>query len=155
VKDLIAIGEVSKLDITDAGTGYSKGDVISTGTLDSGAGLGPPTTPASLVIEEVDSNGAILVVSILDRGTGYSSGSLNFVVNGGNGDATITVYTDREGLALAQGGPIISQFGIVVTRNNVSWAADRALPGGLLAATTSAAAFIQAEAGNALPVPAS
>lgn len=152
IKDLILVGEVSRINIDDPGTGYSKGDVISTGALDSAL---TPTSSASLVVQEVDSTGAILVVGILDRGTGYTSGNLNFSVLGGDGNASITVWTDREGLALAQGGDIVSAFGITVSRNNVSWATDRALPGGLLAATTTAATFIQAEAGNALPVPAS
>jgi hypothetical protein len=152
IKDLILVGEISKIDVDDPGSGYSVGDVISTGPMGSLGGSG-----AQLTVAGVDSNGGVTHVSIIDRGTGYTLGpSLNFALTGiGDGTATITVYTDREGLALAQGGDIISPSGVVVTRNNVSWAADRALPGGLLAATTSAATFIQAEAGNALPVPAS
>jgi hypothetical protein len=151
IKDLIDVGEVSKIDVTDAGTGYSAGDVINTSALDSALG----GTGASLVIQGVDVNGGITHVGILDRGTGYTSATdLNFVVTGGNGDATITVYADREGLALAIGGDIISQFGVVVERNNTNWAVDRALPGGLVAATTAAAAFLNAEPGDALTLPA-
>ena len=73
----------------------------------------------------------------------------------GDGVASITVYTDREGLALAWGADIIDPNGVVVQRNNVSWAADRLLPGGLLTATTPAATTISGANGNALPVPAS
>lgn len=152
IKDLIAIGEASKIDVVDAGTGYSVGDVIDVSALNTALS---PATSASLVVQGVDVNGGITHVGILNRGNGYTAGSLNFAVSGGDGLATITVYTDREGLALAIGGDIISPSGVVVERNNLNWAADRALPGGLLAATTPAAAFIQGEAGNALPVPAS
>jgi len=155
INDLIDIGEISKIDITDPGSGYSVGDVINTSSLDSGGGLGPPSTSASLVVEEVDVNGGVTVVSILDRGTGYTAGSYNFLLTGiGDGTAAITVYTDREGLALSWGGRILSPSGTVVSRNNVNWATDRLRPAGLTGSTTAAAVFLNAEPGNALTIPA-
>ena len=162
IKEFINTGEVSRLDVIDPGAGYSVGDIIDVTSLNSGGGLGPPTTTASFIVGGVDVNGGVTYVTILDRGTGYTSGFYNFNLTGiGDGLASITVYTNTEGLVLAQPADIINPSGVVVERNNVTWFADRANPGGLTVATTAAAVFLNGGSattitgsGNALSIPA-
>ncbi len=76
------------------------------------------------------------------------------VVREATGNADIDVFYDREGLVLAQTGDIIDPNGVVVEVNALTWFTDRLLPGGLIAATTGAAVFLQAQQGNVLPIPA-
>jgi len=151
IKDLIASGEVSIITVDIAGTGYSVGDTISVASLEGA--LGPSATPAVLEVGGVYDDGSILYVTIVDRGTGYTPGGAAFTISGaGDGNAQISVTTNLEGVVLALSGDIINEEGRISENYGVTWVLDRALPGGLNAATTVAAAFIQLEEGNALPI---
>lgn len=149
IKELILDEELSIIDVVTPGTGYSVGDVIDI----DGASAGSPKG-AIAVVGGVDVNGGIRYVTITNRGAGFTSPSPHFIsVSGtGNGDAELNVYFDREGLVLAQTGDIIDPNGVIAEVNSVTWFTDRLLPGGLNAATTAQAIFIQAQSGNALPI---
>jgi hypothetical protein len=151
IKDLIATGEVSILTVDVPGTGYSVGDVLSVAEIEGA--LGVPTTPAVLEVGGVFGNGSIAFVYIRDRGTGYGAGGTAYTLTGsGDGNAQISLTTAVEGVVLAQPAPIIFEDGRITELVGLTWVVDRALPGGLNAATTTAAVFIQSEEGNVLPI---
>jgi len=151
IKGLIGKGEVSIITVDVSGTGYSVGDTLSIAQLEGALGVG--TTDAVLEVGGVFGDGSILYVSIIDRGTGYIQGGASWTVtDAGDANAQISVTTNVEGVVLAQGGTILDEFGRISLNFGVVWELDRALPGGLNAATTAAATFIQLEEGNVLPI---
>ena len=141
IKEHIYTGEINSININVPGTGWSVGDsinLLSTGVVGATAEVGG-----------IDENGGIDYIYITNRGTAGASGAVNISLAGG---ADIDVSYDKEGLVLALAGDIINDNGVVVEVNSMSWAADRLLSGGLNDSTTAAAAFIQLEEGNALPI---
>jgi len=149
IKDLIAQGEVSVITVDAAGTGYSVGDNIDLSVMNAALG----SSGAVMEVGGIDVNGGITYVYVSNRGSGYGFAGSSFPITGqGDGNATISVTTGLEGVVLAQGGDIVSVDGIVAENFGVLWTLDRALPGGLHAATTTAATFMQAEQGNVLPI---
>lgn len=150
---MINPGEVSHININVVGSGYSVGDSIPTSALD--VALPGATTDAIITVGAIDNNGGILWLEIANRGEGYDPGAALITISGaGNNDAQITISTLNEGVVLAQGCPIINIQGFVTESYGLAWSLDRLLPGGLTDATSAAAAFLQAEPGNALSLPA-
>ena len=148
IKELIIKGEVAYISVTLPGTGYVVGDPIDLSSLTGAVG-------ATARVGGVDVNGGIRYVEIISRGTAGVLSSLNIIITGaGNGDAAIDVFHNSEGLVLAQTCDIIDPNGVVAEVTGLTWFTDRLLPGGLVAATTNAAGFLQAEQGNVLPLPA-
>lgn len=145
ITDLVLDGEVARIDITAPGTGYVVGDTVDLSGLTGAVG-------ATAEVGGVDVNGGITYVTITNRGVAGVSDSSAIGVATGNGDASLDVYYNTEGLVLMLTGDIINPDGVVVEFNAASWEIDRANPGGLAASTTTAALFLNAEAGNVLPI---
>jgi hypothetical protein len=137
----IAVGELSIVDITAAGTGYEAGDAITI----TGDGAG-----AAAEVATVGPLGQVLQIRIIQRGSGYSAAALD--LSGiGNGDATATVVVNRQALILSFPSPRYSPSGRVVAVDGTTWQTDGRNNGGLFNSTTAPATFLLADAGNALP----
>jgi len=148
IKEQIFRGEVVQIDVTTPGTGYVGGETINLSGIGGAVG-------ATAVVGGVDVNGGVTYVNVTNRGTASIGGTAAVNLIGiGDGNAVIAVSFDREGFVLAQGGEIIDPNGVVTEVNGLSWSVDSELAGGLVAATTLAADFLNDEAGNALSIPA-
>jgi hypothetical protein len=139
IVDQIAVGSLSIVTITVPGTGYAVGDAI--------------TVPGNgtAIVGAIGNDGAVTAVTITNVGSGYGAGPETMTSAAGDGTFEATVVTNREALVLAHPAPRWSVTGRVVEVDGIEWRIDTANPGGLLASTTTAATFILAEEGDALP----
>lgn len=132
---------MSIVDITAAGTGYSVGDIIQI----TGDGAG-----AQAIVGQVGPSGEVLLVKITNRGSGYTTATMNFGFIG-DGNATATVVVNRQALILSCGPARYTPSGRTVAVNGITWQTDGRNNGGLYNSTTPPALFILGQPGNALP----
>jgi hypothetical protein len=137
----INVGELSIVDITAAGTGYSVGDIIQI----TGDGTG-----AQAIVGQVGPGGEVLLVKITNRGSGYTTATMNFGFIG-DGNATATVVVNRQALILSCGPARYTPSGRTVAVDGITWQTDGRNNGGLYNSTTPPALFILGQPGNALP----
>ncbi len=137
----IAVGELSIVDITAAGTGYSVGDPILV-TGDGSLGTAEVALVGPL--------GEVLQIRITNRGSGYTSATLD-LTGFGDGNATATVVTNRQALILSSPSPRYTPSGKLVGVDGITWQTDNRNNGGLYNSTTAPALFLLEEPGSALP----